>query len=153
MNGCKTLLHCLQASKKIAEALTEDPSVFDYDGCYESIQEQKEGPAIEKRREVKKARYIHGLLKQAEERKREDQRLDEKRLIKEREAEMEEYGETEVFLTSGYKKKLMENRKWEEEQRLLAEKEAKEDVTKVGMQSFYSNLLKGNVALGQVWDP
>lgn len=132
LSASKFLKYRPQTQKKLAEALAEDPSAFDYDGVYDTIQKSREGPTIsERKKEAKQPKYINSLLKQAAERKREDQRLDEKRIVKEREDEQNEvtfsrflyfsefklvwqFGDTEMFLTSGYKKKLQENRKWDE---------------------------------------
>ena len=53
-----------------AAALAEDASVFDYDGVYDSMQEQKEQPR-QAEKLARKSRYIEGLLDKAKERQRE----------------------------------------------------------------------------------
>ncbi|CAN0414663.1 unnamed protein product, partial [Ectocarpus sp. 13 AM-2016] len=52
------------------------------------------------------------------------------------------------FVTSAYKKKLMEQKKWELQQQLEDEREQRNDVTKTGMGGFYSNLITKNIAMG-----
>ena len=63
---------------------------------------------------------------------------------KEIEEEKEIYGQTEKFVTSAYKQKLQEEKRWDEEQK----KKGDEDVTKKkDLTSFYSNLYH-NIAFG-----
>jgi coiled-coil domain-containing protein 55 len=69
-------------------------------------------------------------------------------LLKEREQEDKEFGDTPKFLTSSYKKKLVEDRKWEITEKLEERYEERNDATKVGMAGFYSSLLTKNVAMG-----
>lgn len=40
------------------------------------------------------------------------------------------------FVTSAYKKKLMEQKKWELQQKLEEEREQRNDVTKTGMSGY-----------------
>ena len=68
--------------------------------------------------------------------------------MKERKKEDELFGDAPKYLTSAYKKKLMEDQKWEYEDQLAAQVESKTDVRGKGMQGFYSNLLSKNVAFG-----
>ena len=53
-----------------AAALAEDASVFDYDGVYDSMQEQKVQPR-QAEKLARKSQYIEGLLDKAKERQRE----------------------------------------------------------------------------------
>ena len=53
-----------------AAALAEDPSAFDYDSVYDSIQEQRVQPKLAEKH-ARKSRYIEGLLDKAKERERE----------------------------------------------------------------------------------
>lgn len=50
-------------------------------------------------------------------REKEKERVYEKKLLKERLEEDKIYGDQPKFLTSAYKKKLMEQKKWEYEER------------------------------------
>lgn len=53
------------------------------------------------------------------------------------------------FITSAYKKKLMEEQRWDYEDRLNDEVERRNDVTKKdGMSGFYAGLLTKNIAYG-----
>jgi coiled-coil domain-containing protein 55 len=62
-------------------------------------------------------RYIAGLLKAAEERKREDERRAEKKVQKEREKEGGEFDDKEVFVTGAYRKKMQDMQALEEKER------------------------------------
>lgn len=64
-----------------------------------------------------KPKYIAGLLKAAEIRKKEDERRAEKKIQKEREKEGNEFEDKEVFVTGAYKKKMQEMQEQEEKER------------------------------------
>lgn len=138
-----------QSDKKVLEmqaaALKEDSSIFDYDAHYESIQESRAAPRRDEKIE-RRSKYIASLLHTAEERKREQDVLYEKRLTKEREAEDYLFGEKEKFVTSAYRKKLEEEKLWKAEQEKKKEEEERNAVEKRGhMGDFYRNLFKSNV--------
>ncbi|KAF9596440.1 hypothetical protein IFM89_011269 [Coptis chinensis] len=133
------------------KALEEDPLVFDYDGVYDKMKADVICPIVQDRKE-RKSKYVERLLKIAEARKREYGIVKERKLAKERSKDEHLYGDKPKFVTSAYKKKLAEDEKWLEEDRL---REEKYDVTKndiVGylkaMREFHSNLGKINVVLG-----
>lgn len=63
------------------------------------------------------SRYIQSLLKNAERRKLENERRNERLIQKERAAEGDQYRDKEAFVTSSYRKKLEEFNKLEEEER------------------------------------
>ena len=113
------------------------------------------------------AKYVNNLFATAKVREKERDRIYERfvayyyflkmhnlnlfftrNLLKERKKEDEQFGDAPKFLTTAYKKKLTEDRKWEYEDRLAEEIEQRTDVRQRGMQGFYSNLLTKNVALG-----
>lgn len=76
----------------------------------------------------------------------------ERLLVKERMQEDHLYKdkEKEKFVTSAYKKKLAQQAKWLEEERVRELRDKAEDVTKRGdLSDFYRNLLGKNVALVQ----
>ena len=50
-------------------------------------------------------------------REKEQERIFEKKLLKERVVEDNEFGDKEQFVTGAYKKKLMEAKKWEYEEK------------------------------------
>ncbi|XP_031504599.1 uncharacterized protein LOC116267153 [Nymphaea colorata] len=128
------------------KALEEDPTVFDYDGVYDEMKEKIARPIMQDRqkREVK---YVHSLMKTAKIREKEQDIVYERKLLKERSKEDHLYEDKEKFVTSAYKKKLAEQAKWLEEERLRELREQKDDVTKKDITDFYFNLSK-NVAFG-----
>lgn len=73
-------------------------------------------------------KYIQNLLRKAEERQREQEIVYERKLAKERSQEDHIYADKDKFVTSAYKKKLAEQAKWMEEERLRQLREEKDDV-------------------------
>lgn len=71
---------CFQVAKLQQAALAEDPSIFDYDSHFDSIQEQREGPK-QAERQARKSRYIEGLLDKAKERQKEQDIVYERRSV------------------------------------------------------------------------
>jgi coiled-coil domain-containing protein 55 len=131
-----------------AKALEEDAMIFDYDSHVDSMRKTVDARKAEKVNEKveRKSKYIATLLETAEQRKREQDVLFEKRLEKERVAEEQVYGTTEKFLTSAYRKKLQEDEKWKAEQERKKKAEEENAVEKKGhMGDFYRNLFKSNV--------
>jgi coiled-coil domain-containing protein 55 len=129
------------------KALEQDPSVFDYDGVYDDMKQKAIQPRAQDRQE-RKPRYIQHLMKKAEERNREHEIVFERKLAKERSEEDHLYADKDKFVTKAYKKKLAEQAKWMEEDRLRQLREEKDDVTKkTDLSEFYFNLEK-NVAFG-----
>ncbi|MCL7043258.1 hypothetical protein MKW94_003279 [Papaver nudicaule] len=129
------------------KALAEDPSAFDYDGVYDEMKEAAQRPLMQDRQE-KKSKYIHTLMAKAKERERDHEVVYERKLAKERSVDDHLYKDKEKFVTSAYKKKLAEQAKWLEEERIRQLREEKEDVTKKSdISEFYFNLPK-NVAFG-----
>ena len=63
-----------------AAALAEDPSAFDYDGVYDSIQEQRVQPKLAEKH-ARKSRYIESLLDKAKEREREQDIVYERKCV------------------------------------------------------------------------
>ncbi|XP_025410064.1 nuclear speckle splicing regulatory protein 1-like, partial [Sipha flava] len=96
-------------------ALEEDATVFQYDEVYDEIEKKKENLDEKKKQIDKKPRYIQNLLVQAEKRKIEYERRNERLIQKERETEGNEFKDKEAFVTSSYKKKLEELKKLDEE--------------------------------------
>ncbi|CAA0826581.1 Coiled-coil domain-containing protein 55 (DUF2040 [Striga hermonthica] len=129
------------------KALEEDPSVFDYDGVYDKMKEKQVRP-VEQDRQDRKPRYIQALMNKAKQREKEHEIIYERKLAKERSKDEDLYADKDKFVTSAYKKKLAEQAKWLEEERLRELREEKEDVTKkMDISDFYFNLGK-NVAFG-----
>ncbi|DAZ95342.1 TPA: hypothetical protein N0F65_002527 [Lagenidium giganteum] len=144
-----------QVDQVHAKALAEDPSVFDYDGVYDDIKSDRRAKAEQKKaviqKEDRRPKYIQALMEKAKIREVENDRIRERRLLKEREAEDAEFGDKEKLISASYKRKLMEMKRWDEEDARMDKLEAEEDVTKRGsdaMAGFYSNLLTKNIAMG-----
>jgi coiled-coil domain-containing protein 55 len=141
---------------KVTNALPSDEaSVYDYDGEYDSFKKERESQLLSSSRlsstssrTQPAARYIDSLKASAKVREREKDRVFEKQLLKERDEEEKEFGDKPKFLTSAYKAKLAEEKKWEYEDRLAEEIEKRQDVKEKGMQGFYANLLTKNIAMG-----
>ncbi|XP_057773765.1 uncharacterized protein LOC130993063 isoform X2 [Salvia miltiorrhiza] len=129
------------------KVLEEDPLAFDYDGVYDQMKEKQVRPK-EQDRQDRKPRYIQGLIDKAKQREREHEIVYERKLAKERSQDEHLYADKDKFVTSAYKKKLAEQAKWVEEERLRELREQKDDVTtKADLSDFYFNLSK-NVAFG-----
>lgn len=133
-----------------AAALQQDASIFDYDGAYDNMQQQRsalrQGAGLQQKQQ-KEARYIGSIMKAHEARKFEDEKIFERRLVKEAEAEAHLYGDKEKFMTSAYRRKLEEREEYEAELRRREAEEARDDVTKRdGLGDFYSNLVNGKMA-------
>lgn len=129
------------------KALEEDPSAFDYDGVYDEMKQKVARPVMNDRQE-RKPKYIQALMEKAKQREREHEIVYERKIAKERSKDDHLYAEKDKFVTSAYKKKLAEQAKWMEEERLRELREERDDVTKkTDITDFYYNLSK-NVAYG-----
>jgi len=130
-------------SKKHATTAEEvDPSIYDYDGIYDSLKPKK---VVVQEDAERKPKYMTNLMKAADIRKRDALIAEEKKLAREREAEGDEFADKEKFVTSAYKKQQEENRRLEEAEKIKeAEEERKNKGT--GMTAFYKNLLEQNEA-------
>ncbi|XP_062225712.1 uncharacterized protein LOC133924267 [Phragmites australis] len=145
-----------QASKKRSlekvkeqqkKAIEEDPSVFAYDEVYDEMKEKAARPKMQDK-VVRESKYIAQLKEKAEQRKREQDIIYERKLQKERSKEDHLFGDKDKFVTSAYRKKLEEQQKWLEEERKRQRQEEKEDVTKKkDLSDFYFGL-QNNVAFG-----
>merc|ERR1711915_267464 len=132
-----------QAKLQMSKALEEDPTVFQYDEVYDDIEHKKVVEKESKKEVDRKPKYMHNLLKAADERNKEFERRIERQVQKEREAEGEMYADKESFVTSAYRKKMEEIAKQEEEEARKAQMEAVLDVTKQNnMDGFYRHLYR-----------
>jgi len=134
----------------LKKALEEDPMAFAYDEVYSEMKKTSKSQEVTSlKREPK---YIHGLIKGAEEREKMNNLVFQRQLQRELEEDKKLYGEqTEEFITPAYKRQLEENKKYEAELRLKEAEEERKSVSKVGMNSFYLNVLdQRNVAFGGV---
>ncbi|KAF0695429.1 Aste57867_13778 [Aphanomyces stellatus] len=140
-----------KAERAAQDALADDPNVFDYDGMYDNMQaERQKQKEAKKVQGVPQSKYIGALMEKAKIREIEHDRIRERRLLKERAEDDALHGDKEKFVTASYKRKLMESKRWEQEDARLAAIEAANDVTKKehGMAGFYANLLTSNIAMG-----
>jgi len=133
------------AQTKMAAAIKEDPTVYQYDEVYDDMTDRK--AEVKAAQSVEKAdrkpKYIQNLLKQAEVRERERERRVERKVQKEREAEGDEFKDKEAFVTSAYRKKMEEMEKAEEEEAKKEEIEKILDVRKQkDMSGFYRHLYR-----------
>ncbi|VVC44495.1 Domain of unknown function DUF2040 [Cinara cedri] len=134
-----------QRSNKVLinKALEEDATVFQYDEVFDDMKKKKELLDGNKTKADKKPRYIQNLIIQADKRKIEYERRNERLIQKERETEGNEFEDKEAFITSSYKKKLEELKKLDEEDLKFSMIEEINDVTKQkDMGSFYRHLYK-----------
>ena len=67
-----------QTAQLHAAALADDPSIFDYDGVYEGLQQQRTQPKQTEKVE-RKSRYIESLLDKTKQRQREQDIVYERR--------------------------------------------------------------------------
>ncbi|KAJ8552029.1 hypothetical protein K7X08_028472 [Anisodus acutangulus] len=140
-----------KALKEIEEqhkkALEEDPSVFDYDGVYDDMKVKAVQPRAQDREE-RKPKYIQMLMEKAKQREREHEVIYERKIAKERSKDDHLYADKDKFVTAAYKRKLQEQAKWLEEERLRELREERDDVTKkTDISDFYFSIAK-NVAFG-----
>ena len=132
-----------QAKIQMSKALEEDPTVFQYDEVYDDMEKKKEVEKESKKDIDRKPKYVHNLLKAADERQKEFERRVERQVQKEREAEGDMYADKESFVTSAYRKKMEEIAKQEEEEARKAQIEAALDVRKQNnMDGFYRHLYR-----------
>lgn len=68
-------------------------------------------------RVAKESRYIGNLMTTAGIREKEKDRAYDRKLLKERKLEDAEFGDKAKFMTSAYKQKLVEDQKWEKDDR------------------------------------
>ncbi|CAD5165849.1 unnamed protein product [Musa acuminata subsp. malaccensis] len=129
------------------KAMEEDPSVFDYDGVYDEMKGKIARPKVQDRTE-RKSKYIETLVEKAKQREREHEIVYERKLLKERSKDDHLFADKEKFVTNAYKKKLAEQAKWLDEERLHQIREERDDVTKKSdLSDFYFGLGE-NVAFG-----
>ena len=117
-----------KVKSKRREALAQDPTVFDYDGVYDNIQEgrAKKDAAVKAEKRKRESRYIGALIRKAKDREIEQAIIEERIMLKERELDDNKYGDKQKYVTSGYKKALKERELWmRERDRLDALDDAK----------------------------
>lgn len=137
-----TNLSAMHSSKKHAKQAEElDPLIYSYDTVYDSLHAKPAKASVNSKSETPK--YMQNLLQSAEVRKRDQLRAKDRQLAKEREAEGDEFGDKEKFVTSAYKAQQEELRKAEEEEarREKEEEERRKKSGNSGMIGFYRDVL------------
>ncbi|KAL2630272.1 hypothetical protein R1flu_014958 [Riccia fluitans] len=130
------------------QALEQDANAFDYDNVYDEMKGKQAQP-IREDRAKREPKYIGKLLEAAKLRAVEHDIAYERNLAKERAKEDHLFPDKEKFVTKAYKRKLIEQGKWLEEERLREIKEQADEVTKkADLGDFYRNLLNRNIAYG-----
>nr|CAB3264452.1 nuclear speckle splicing regulatory protein 1 [Phallusia mammillata] len=136
-----------QTKLEIQKALEEDATVYEYDQIYDDMKSKsiKENTpsAITKADKHKQPKYIGSLLKAAEARNRERQRVEERKIEKEREQEGDTFKDKPAFVTSAYRKRMQEKQEEEEQERREAAIEDALDVRKQkDLSGFYRHFLR-----------
>jgi hypothetical protein len=136
-------LSSVVSSRKAEEAT--DPSIYDYDGVYDSIkaaaQRKKAAAKAEDEEAKSRPRYMASVLSAAAVRERDRLIAEEKRLAREREAEGDEYKDKEKFVTDAYRKQQEEMKRLEEEEKVKEEEERKKNKGR-GMAGFFKEMLE-----------
>lgn len=128
------------------KALTEDPTIFQYDEVYDEIERAKVEEKKSDKKVERKPKYIQNLLKSADLRKKEQELRKERIIQKEIEEEDAMFPDKERFVTSSYKAKLEEMQKFEKEQENQDRLESIGDVMKQkDMSGFYRHLYRQTV--------
>lgn len=127
------------SAKHSAVAEELDANIYEYDSVYDSLKPAKKDATSAA--DKKKPGMMSSLLAAAAVRKRDATIAEEKRLLREREAEGDEYADKEKFVTSAYKLQQAENRRIEEEERVREEEEAKKN-SGAGLTGFYKQMLQ-----------
>ncbi|VDK50924.1 unnamed protein product [Anisakis simplex] len=137
----------MQAKREHERALAQDPSIFDYDAVYEDLQASKNQKLLEQKTadRERKSKYAEQILKAHKRRLLEQQGREERKQLKEREAENGEFEDKEVFVTGAYRKQMEEMQKFREQEavenrldELTAVEKQKEGMWQGG---FYRSLL------------
>lgn len=114
------MLESEKLAEKARNAVEENPDIYDYDNYVstktETNQRSAAAVSLVKREEVKRSKYVESIMNLSKVREKEQARIYERKLLKERKAEDELYGaSTEKFVTSAYRDKLAQDAKWEYE--------------------------------------
>lgn len=149
----------VKAQRDIEQALEEDPNIYEYDNVYEQVsstvqQEQKreEKKRLERETNIaKEPKYVTGLLEKSKQREKEYEKVQERRIQRERELEGDLYADKEVFVTSGYKAKLAERQAELEREKLEDQREAMLNVhNQDNMDAFYRFQFKVRTGLKRI---
>lgn len=132
-----------QTQIELEKAISEDANIFEYDSIYDKLESEKVKMNPKLNNESKEPKYIAGIMKAAAKRQMEFEKVQERKIQKEREEEGDLWSDKETFVTSAYRKKMEERQLLEEEERNQEKIEALLDVRKQkDLSGFYSNVLK-----------
>jgi len=155
-NAIKRANRFIISSKSTQQSavVQDDIAIYDYDGAYDSFKSNDNSsnhhPLLSSEGSSNlpkpKPKYIESIIATSKIREKEQERMYERKLMRDRKKEDELYGDTEKFMTSAYKKKLEDEKKWEYEDKLIDIVEQKTDFRSKGMHGFYANLMSKNVA-------
>ncbi|VDN01088.1 unnamed protein product, partial [Thelazia callipaeda] len=100
----------MQARREHEKALAEDATIFDYDNIYDELQAKKNEKIAEIKAADKdrKSKYAEQILETHKKRVLAQQSREERKQQKEREAEAGKFDDKEKFVTSSYRKQLIE---------------------------------------------
>lgn len=135
-----------KAQRDIEEALEQDPNIYSYDEVYEQVsstvqqeQQREEKKRLERETNIaRQPKYVAGLLEKNKQREKEYERVQERKIQRERELEGDLYADKEVFVTSGYKAKLAERQADLEREKLEEKRESLLNVLhQDNMDAFY----------------
>ncbi|RXK37737.1 hypothetical protein M231_04986 [Tremella mesenterica] len=129
------------------DALSLDPTAFEYDQVYDQLKASERAAEQLKKIEAeeRKPRYIENFLASAQTRRLDRLRAEEKMLQLEREKEGDEFDDKEKFVTEAYKKQMEEVRKAEEEER-VREENLRKSKKGPGLSAFYKTMLDDSAA-------
>eukprot|EP01130_Rhizamoeba_saxonica_P002848 TRINITY_DN1269_c1_g1_i5.p1 TRINITY_DN1269_c1_g1~~TRINITY_DN1269_c1_g1_i5.p1 ORF type:complete len:309 (+),score=115.14 TRINITY_DN1269_c1_g1_i5:340-1266(+) len=145
-----------RTENSMKELLAQDPTIYLYDEIYKDMKKSSTSQRRTMKNmkgEKKKPKYIAKLMANAKRKEREREMIYVKKLHRELENEEEKYEGTESFITPEYRKKLEENKRFEEEEKRREEMDIKNRAEgKSSIDNFYFNLSK-NVAFGAEPEP
>ena len=130
------------AAKHSKAAQAIDSSVYDYDAVYDSWHAKPASSTTSSA--SKEPKYMSNLLAAAEIRKRDQLRAKEKMLLKEREAEGDEFADKEKFVTGAYKAQQEEIKRMVEEEVIREAAEEEKRRKGGGMAGLYKDMLDRN---------
>jgi len=94
-----------QTQIELEKAISEDANVFEYDSIYGELEKAKQKIDPKLKPQSKEPKYIAGIMKAAAKRQMEFEKVQERKIQKEREEEGDLWSDKETFVTSAYRKK------------------------------------------------
>lgn len=157
--------HSKLVERQAAKLLQEDPTVFSYDEVYEEEcsaplsqnlhtdaleQKKRVGLVLRSAPEKGQSRYLTKIIAATDNRKVEQQIIEDKLLKKKREEEGNMFGDKEEFLTAAYKEELKKRNQFEEDMKNKDQVDEANDAMRkqqgLGFADFNRNLLNSGLA-------